>query len=253
MESFGFKTNRLKKGVRVIQFRVENKYIVTDQELLLLRKGLSSIMRQDSHQNGDCYMIRSLYFDDQHDSYMNENDAGIDLRKKYRVRIYEPSQDKMRLELKEKIHGYTRKSSCTVTKQECLSLINKSASLLFDDRKLFNSLKLETRMAGLQPKIIIEYDRTAFVSSLGNIRITFDRNIRASTCCQDFFSADPHGFMPLLPRGLHVLEVKYDEVIPDYVLQIIQCINPQRTAFSKYYLGRHAVRGDFCYLSYCYE
>ena len=210
-------------------------------------------MRQDVHQNGDYYTVRSLYFDDQRDSYMDENDAGIDLRKKFRIRIYDPSQNTMHLELKEKIHGFTKKSACSISKEECLALIDRTPSPLFDDRRLFNTLKLEMRTSHLQPKVIIEYERTAFISGLGNIRITFDRNITASTCCQDFFCTRPSKQIPLLPTGLHVLEVKYDELIPDYILQIIQSINPQRTAFSKYYLGRHAVRGDFCYLSHCYE
>lgn len=233
-----------------IQFRAENKYIVTDQQLAILEKQLSKIMPQDIHQSGGFYSIRSLYFDDRHDSYMDENDAGVDWRKKYRIRIYDPAQTSMHLELKEKVHGLTRKSACSITKDECLSIMDGSTSLSFDDRKLLNALKLEMRMSQLRPKVIIEYERTAFVSPLGNVRITFDRNITASTCCHDFFADRPSGLIPLLPAGFHVLEVKYDELIPDYLLQIIQSIHPQRTAFSKYYLGRHAVRGDFSYLAY---
>lgn len=233
-----------------IEFRAENKYIVTDQQLAILDKQLSSVMSQDIHQEGSFYTIRSLYFDDHHDSYMDENDAGIDLRKKYRIRIYDPSQKNMHLELKEKVHGLTRKSACSITRNECLAIMDLMPSPSFDERKLFNALKLEMRTSQLQPRVIIQYERTAFVSSIGNVRITFDRNITASTHCHDFFAKRPFGLIPLLPSGLHVLEVKFDELIPDYLLQIIQSIHPQRTAFSKYYLGRHAVRGDFCYLSY---
>ena len=160
-------------------------------------------MRQDVHQNGDYYTVRSLYFDDQRDSYMDENDAGIDLRKKFRIRIYDPSQNTMHLELKEKIHGFTKKSACSISKEECLALIDRTPSPLFDDRRLFNTLKLEMRTSHLQPKVIIEYERTAFISGLGNIRITFDRNITASTCCQDFFCTRPSKQIPLLPTGLH--------------------------------------------------
>ena len=156
----------------------------------------------------------------------------------------------MHLELKEKIHGLTRKNACTITREECQSIMDGCLGSVFDNRELFNSLKLEMRLSQLQPKVIIQYERTAFISPIGNVRITFDRNITASTHYHDFFAVQPSGLIPLLPTGLHVLEVKYDELISDYLLQIIQSIYPQRTAFSKYYLGRHAVRGDFCRTSY---
>ena len=41
-----------------------------------------------------------------------------------------------------------------------------------------------------------------------------------------------------MPAGMHVLEVKYDEFLPDYIYKGIELENLQRTAFSKYYLCR---------------
>lgn len=92
---------------------------------------------------------------------------------------------------------------------------------------------------------MIEYERTAFVYPGGNVRVTFDRNIMASRACGDFFDERVSGMTPVLPEGLHVLEVKYDELLPDHIARQLEIGNLRQTAFSKYYLGRLAVRGQF--------
>jgi hypothetical protein len=79
----------------------------------------------------------------------------------------------------------------------------------------------------------------------GNVRITFDRNIMASRCCGEFLEERVCGMTPVLPAGLHVLEVKYDEFLPDVIAQQLEIGKLRQTAFSKYYLGRLAVQGEF--------
>ena len=230
-----------------IEFRCENKYIVSEQQLYLLDRQLSSLLRKDIHQTGKAYCIRSLYFDDPQNSRMEENHAGVDLRKKYRIRIYDPSQNTMHLEIKEKVHGLTRKSACDITRDECLTLMDGRFPSEFDSRAVLNALKLEMRISRMRPAAIIDYERSAYICPTGNVRITFDRNITVSTCCRAFLADKPSHLIPLLPTGMHVLEVKYDELIPDYILQVIQSIKPERTAFSKYYLGRLAAQSNFSY------
>ena len=80
-------------------------------------------MSLDLHQEGDCYEIRSLYFDDAWDSCMNENAAGVDQREKYRIRIYGPESDVIHLEIKEKNRGLTKKRSCELTREEAAIII----------------------------------------------------------------------------------------------------------------------------------
>ena len=194
-----------------MDYRVENKYLVTDADIAVLRPRLAAVMKQDIHQDGDCYNIRSVYFDDIADSCMDENEDGVDHRSKYRIRIYDPKGDFIRLEIKEKTKGLTRKYSCKLSKDEADALMAGSMPLAFDDRRPLNLMKLQQRVAKLMPKAIIEYERTAFVHPVGNVRVTFDRNIMASRVCEDFFDDRVSSMVPVLPAGLHVLEVKYDE------------------------------------------
>ena len=228
-----------------MDYRVENKYLVTDADIAVIEARLKAVMKQDIHQEGDCYTIRSVYFDDIMDGCMDENESGVDHRNKYRIRIYDPHADFIRLEIKEKTKGLTRKYSCKLSREEAEAVMDGSMPLTFDGRKPLNLMKLQMRAAKMQPKAIIEYERTAFVHPVGNVRITFDRNIAASRFCDDFFEDRVSGMVPVLPAGLHVLEVKYDEFLPDFIAKQLEIGILRQTAFSKYYLGRMAIKGEF--------
>lgn len=229
----------------IIDFRVEHKYLVSDLDLSILRQRLSSVMQSDLHQNGDFYEVRSLYFDDLCDNCMNENEFGVNLRKKYRIRTYGENNSPLKLEIKEKQNGLTHKSSCAITRTEFDAFLSDSVPLIFDRRKPFNELLLQMQCSRMRPKIIILYERSAFVHPTGNVRITFDRNISACADCDAFFDESISGFVPVLPSGMHILEVKYDELLPDTIARQLEIGTLQQTTFSKYYLGRKAVHGDF--------
>lgn len=202
-------------------------------------------MRPDVHQKGSCYEIRSLYFDDILDRCMDENEAGIDQRDKYRIRIYDPDAQVIHLEIKEKNCGLTKKRACDLSRHECERIIAGTLPMAADHRSVLNQLQLQMRCVLMRPKVIIAYERTAFVHPVGNVRITFDRNIAASAVCHQFFDPRIDSLVPVLPAGLHVLEVKYDELLPDFIAQQLEIHTLRQTAFSKYYLGRLAVRGDY--------
>ena len=218
---------------------------MTDADLVLLGSRLQTVMSQDIHQDGDCYEIRSLYFDDAWDRCMDENEAGVDQREKYRIRLYDPRSDVIHLEIKEKNRGYTKKRACDLSREECLQIMEGTLPLKLDGRAPLNALQMKMRCSGMEPKVIIAYERTAFVHPSGNVRITFDRNIMASRCREDFLEDRVSGMTPVLPAGLHVLEVKYDEFLPDVIAQQLEIGKLRKTAFSKYYLGRLAVQGEF--------
>ena len=228
-----------------MDYRVENKYLVSDADIAVLEARLKTVLEPDAHQVGSCYEIRSVYFDDLQDNGMLENDAGLDCRRKYRIRIYDPSAEVIHLEIKEKASGLTKKMSCSLTREECDRILVGSVSLGFDNRAPLNKLLLQMHCCKMEPKAIIAYERTAYVHPTGNVRITFDKNIMVSGYCDEFFEERVSGLTPLLPAGMHVLEVKYDELLPDHIAQQLEISKLRQTAFSKYYLGRLALRGEF--------
>ena len=94
------------------------------------------------------------------------------------------------------------------------------------------------RYEGLAPKVFIAYDRIAmFGKDDPELRVTFDKNIVGTSEIGSFFDDILPG-IPLLPTGQHILEVKYDEFLPDYIKQILNEVHLQKTAFSKYYYSR---------------
>lgn len=228
-----------------MDYRVENKYLVSDADLAVLEARIKTVMEPDAHQVGSCYEIRSVYFDDILDNGMAENDAGLDCRRKYRIRIYDPAAQVIHLEIKEKTSGLTKKMACDLTREECDRILDGTMPLQFDHRAPLNNLLLQMRCTKMEPKAIIAYERTAYVHPTGNVRVTFDRNIMASRYCDEFFEERVSGMTPVLPAGMHVLEVKYDELLPDHIAQQLQIGVLRQTAFSKYYLGRLAIDGEF--------
>ncbi len=222
-----------------MDYRHELKYVVTAAQQALLQNRIEGLIKPDSHVGADgMYHIRSLYFDDYYNSCYNENEIGCDPREKFRIRIYNASSDRIRLELKQKEHGMTRKLSCLLTKEQCLELM--AGRPLPPDPSyppVLQKLNLQMRTRLLRPRIIVEYDRIPYVEPLGNTRITLDLNIRSSGYTSLFLQEQPP-MRPIMPRGQNILEVKYDEYLPDAIYRNLQLESLRQTAYSKYYLCR---------------
>ena len=84
---------------------------------------------------------------------------------------------------------------------------------------------------------MVEDDRVPYVYKLGNVRITIDRNISSCSQAETFLDKEIYK-RPIMPAGWHVLEVKFDEFLPDYIYKALQLDSLRQTAFSKFYLCR---------------
>lgn len=221
-------------------YRVENKYNCSEAEMYMLQQRVETVLRPDSNEsNPEGYSVVSLYFDDLADSCLQETVDGVNLRDKYRIRIYNNSLDVIKLEVKSKKDSRIMKRSKSITREEMDRLMKGEcigdAASADDPATLFN---LAIRTRGLRPKVVVAYERKAYVFGPGNVRITFDRNVRASARTEDF--GKENNCYDFLRECDKVLEVKYDEFIPDFLLQLLELGNMQQTAYSKYQLCRAA-------------
>lgn len=222
-------------------YRVEDKYNCTDAQLAMLQARMEAVLRPDVNEGGpEGYRITSLYFDDFTDSCLRDTTDGVNRRSKYRIRIYNDSLDVIKLEVKTKRDNRILKSARTITKAQMERLmrgecIEDDASAK-DPATLFN---LAVRTQGLRPKVIVAYERKAYVYGPGNVRITFDRNVRASSMVEAF--GEKNISYDFLREYDKVLEVKYDEFIPDFLLQLLETGSMRQTAYSKYQLCRECV------------
>lgn len=145
----------------------------------------------------------------------------------------------IKLERKEKIEGRCHKESCNITVEEYNEIISgDETDLIFKtQKKLIKELAVDMLIHNYKPKVIVDYERIAFVEEITNVRITFDMKIAASYELENFLDGDYQNFY-VLPSGLNVLEVKFDDILPSYIRNIVESYNFKQGSFSKYYFGR---------------
>lgn len=221
------------------KYRHELKYVISTAQLSHLKSRIEHLMEPDSHAGPDgIYNIRSLYFDDYRNSCYYENENGTDPREKFRIRIYNHSTHRIMLECKRKERGKTHKTSCPLTPEQAQLLSQGKIPENWQQQPaLLRKLVLKMKTTRLLPVVIVEYDRIPYVYSLGNVRVTFDMNMSSAAEVKAFLSGDLPK-RPIMPAGWHLMEVKYDEFLPDVIYRSLNLNQLQQTAYSKFYLSR---------------
>lgn len=215
------------------RFRHEWKHEINCGDLLELRLRLTAVARRDEHAPDGRYFIRSLYFDDLRDRALREKLDGVDPREKFRIRYYNGDTGLLKLEKKRKVRGLCAKESAPISAEEARRILAGDLDWMPEDgRALLRELYCRMRYGGLAPKTIVDYTREPFVYEPGNVRVTLDYDIRTGLRCTDFLDPGcvtvPAGDAPI------VLEVKWDEFLPDPIRDAVQLPGRRATAFSKY-------------------
>lgn len=220
------------------KYRHEYKYICTEGQLTLIENRINNLLNVDKYVNKDNkYLIRSLYFDDYNNTCYYENENGIDPREKFRIRIYNNDSSRIALELKKKNKGKTLKKSELITKDIVQKFIDNTIQFNKDYGPILKKLYLLNKQRLMKPVIIVDYERTPYVYKDGNVRITIDKNISSSKDIKNFFNKQISK-RPINSIKEHILEVKFDEFLPNHIYKSLQLDNLEQTAFSKYYLCR---------------
>ena len=229
-----------------VNYRSEIKYRCTEAQLALIHSRLQSLMLPDPHAQNGSYAVRSLYFDNYANRCYFENESGVDLREKFRIRIYNASDSRITLECKRKEHGKSYKTACPISMDDYRALL-QGGSLrdLGQKPALLRKFSVLMHTQLFRPAVIVAYERTPYVYNVGNVRVTFDRGICSS---QDFgaFFSEQLPSRQILPKGEHILEIKYDELLPAFIKEALQTGDLRQSTFSKYYLCRkHSMGGHY--------
>ena len=223
--------------------RQEKKYLITEADGQKLCGLLSRVMTEDPHNGPLGYRIRSLYFDtpDERDYY--DKIEGVLLRRKIRLRIYEPGASSAKLEIKQKEGQYQKKRSMSVKREDAECLIAGDYSVLQKYREPF-AAECYGLLHGFcyRPKTVVEYRRKAYIAKENKIRVTIDHQIIATESCWDLFSPKLNMYPALDPFNA-VLEVKYNGFLLSYIKSLVNSINRSETTVSKYCLARGAGLG----------
>ena len=226
------------------RYRNEWKYCERDVDLQLMKEKIENVLMRDSHAglNGK-YTVNSLYFDDYKDSCARYNVAGEGNRFKYRIRYYGENAERLWLEKKEKKNNYCHKRKCAISREEYLAICNGNAMDVFwnSEEKLIQEFCTDIVTKRFLPRVIISYEREAFIEPITNIRITFDYNITASEQIDKFLEKS-YLQVPILDKEKHVLEIKFDDILPSHIRRYLCTDVLIQRSFSKYYLGRIAIQ-----------
>lgn len=221
------------------RLRHEYKYRINSIQREILLVKARGLLIKDAHTNKEgSYIVNSLYFDDSADSCYYENLAGTDPRSKYRIRYYNSDLSYIQLEKKTKIRGLCLKESCLISVDECSSIINGQIPVITEDmpeqkKKMFSEIMIRR----LFPKVIVSYKRIPFIYPAGNVRVTFDDCITSSTQINQFLNPE-YLQRPVMPAGELILEIKWDELLPKHLIDVLRIEGLSRTNFSKYCICR---------------
>ena len=198
------------------QYRHEWKHEISYTDLLCIRQRLRAVAEPDPHARNGKYFIRSIYFDNGADKALREKIDGVNLREKFRIRFYNMDPSVIHLEKKSKRNGLGSKYSAPLSAAEAQSIVDGDLDWMLDSgRPLVQELYCKMRYQGLKPRTIVDYTREPYIYRPGNVRVTFDYDIRTGMSCTDFLNPKcitvPAGDAPIL------LEVKWDEYLPDII------------------------------------
>lgn len=219
---------------RGTKLRHEWKHIISGSDKAQLIARLRTFCAPDPHYGDSSYHIRSLYFDNVYDKALRERLNGQQCREKFRIRYYNFDDSYIVLEKKSKFNQLCGKQSTRVTRAEVGSLLRGDIGWLLEKPSpLCHELYAKMRGQLLKPKVIVDYTRRAFVYEPGNTRITLDDEVRTGLSSLDFFNPN----LATIPADIThpiILEVKYDQYLPDNIRRAVSLQDRRTTNFSKY-------------------
>ena len=217
------------------KFRHEIKHFINSLDNCILRTRLKQIMSPDTFALEDGkYKIRSLYFDNFNDKALLEKINGVNNREKFRIRFYNDDPSFIILEKKSKTRGLCLKDSVQISYENCKRIVEGDIAWMLDSNNpLLLELYIKMQNEFLRPKTVVDYTREAYMYKPGNVRITIDSNIKTGIFSKDLLNPN----LPTIgmyPPGYSILEVKFDEFLPEIISDMLQTNEHRSTSVSKY-------------------
>jgi SPX domain protein involved in polyphosphate accumulation len=244
--------------------RIEQKYIVQKQYYIEVKAEIKKHMELYFPQPNTVYTLnRSIYFDSPDFTFLKQHLAGLDDRRKIRIRAYAPNgkwSDEVFLECKYKQQGDSRKNRLRIGPNAFKALTQSSKPELPIDDELFQYntdiphddvvtqaklLNYIFIMNQLRPVVDIIYKRYAYQDG-EDLRVTIDQNISPLA----LLTPSVNVIQDIKNQGLwdkfhdlgtkytnhddFIMEVKHIDKKPDWIKSIIDQLNLEDVAFSKY-------------------
>ncbi len=230
---------------RLQSCRYEFKYVIDEPTAYKVLHFTKLHIEPDAHtieREGLGYSVHSLYLDSPDLMTCRATQHGEKNRFKLRIRFYDDSpHSPVFFEIKRRVNLVIMKQRAAVRRSSVPRLLAgdwpQPADLVHDDEKnfaaLYNFCSLRNRI-GAQPAAYTSYMREGYEPRDSNIvRVTFDRRLRAGTYDGVLSVAGlekwsrPH-------VGEVVLELKFTDRFPDWMHELVQWFDLERTSVPKY-------------------
>lgn len=213
------------------KFRSELKFFMNVSTAHMLRRRVAAIMKPDRHSDG-LYIVNNYYLDDRYDTCYNEKQVGSFVRDKYRIRFYNDDLSFIRFENKHKEGELSYKDTAIMTEDD-FNAVNRGdmGYFLNSDEPLRQKVANLHRLRQLRVASSYTYTREAYVYEPGNVRITFDSNIRVNGLTPEPYHGAP-------PGAGGMMEVKFDRYLPSVIKEMLDGLPLIQTAMSKYCYSR---------------
>jgi len=185
------------------------------------------------------YGISSLYLDDAVNTLYRETIEGCLQRFKLRVRCYDDRADSpVFLEIKRRRDRVVEKLRCPIPRAALAAVLagdtNAAEAELQPHQR--ESLREFARLQQMQrafPRLLVRYRRQAYVSrDERDVRVTFDRNLAAAIERSPIVRHS--GRFEPLPLHRVIVELKFTDLCPPWMLDAVRACELRRDSFSKY-------------------
>lgn len=145
----------------------------------------------------------------------------------------------IKLEKKVKDNGLCKKFSARLTEEECRRILAGDTEWMMDHPKaLVQELYVKMKSGPLRPKVLVSYVREPYVYAPGNVRVTFDSQLRTGGLHRKFLEPSVQDISATDTPDTMLMEVKYDDYLPEIIGKLVQTKGSRVQAFSKYRVCR---------------
>ena len=218
------------------KYRHEYKYQIGLSQYLSIKQRIKTVMKPDPHTNSDGkYIIRSIYFDNFNDKVVKEKIAGVQKKEKFRIRYYNNDFSFIQLEKKIKHNQLCLKLKSPLTEEECRMILNGQIEFMKNHKEgLIQELYCKMKSQLLRPRVLVSYVREPYIYEAGNVRVTFDSEIRSTLWHPCFLEPIVYDTSVMDYPSQMILEIKYDEYLPEIISHLVQTDFIRQQSYSKY-------------------
>ena len=190
--------------------RHEYKFPATAAQCEILRERFSAVMAPDAHGENGCYRITS---------------------------VYDLSDKLLHFECKYKDRDMTSKRGIWISPEQYYSILRGDYSFVWSgeyEGTILEDASYSNSLALLRPSVIVDYKRQAFINPEGNVRFTIDSGFKAGAFSDDMLSQSVR-YLPV-EDFTAVIEIKYDDYLPSYLMDLLGGIELRQDSVSKFIL-----------------